>query len=341
MLSSSKIISRSVSLDFLKFVLAVLIVNFHYEFFVSGRPYSILLFLGYYAIPIFLILSFYFNSKYYITARLNFAVLLHKIIRYLYPFLFWSAIGFSLHLALISPKNLILQLFFGTIVNPPLYYLVISITIYSVQYILVFLPLKVRIALFYTIIVLSLIFETLFNYQNLVKSLPAASQYTISHLFEYLKYAFFGSLLYYNEKNGKYKFVNFLKNKYFSSLILLFTVILLLINYYLRFKVSQFGYSGLMHFFSVIFLFLCFYALKRLKFYASLTNFFTFLGRYSFGIYCFHFLMIERVMVYKNSLINAGIAVQILIVAFIVICCLFLSFLLDKTSNGKLRLLVN
>ena len=62
--------NRLVIFDALKVFSTLLVINLHYEMIVLVKPLSVLSYLGWYAVPLFIMISFYFNSKYFFAMAL-------------------------------------------------------------------------------------------------------------------------------------------------------------------------------------------------------------------------------------------------------------------------------
>src|SRR3989339_997843 len=108
--------SRNYIFDLLKIILTFLVVNIHIRNVTHGKvnflePY------GYYAVPLFITLSFFLMSKYFSQIKLPFSVILLRIKRLILPLIFWSGVGFLLKPSLINFKNILLQLMTGKVVN--------------------------------------------------------------------------------------------------------------------------------------------------------------------------------------------------------------------------------
>src|SRR5215216_6660367 len=92
--------SRVGTFDLLRIILIVLVVNLHIRIIAYSSPNLLERFV-FYAVPLFLVLSFYFMSKYLMKERVPHKIILSRIKRISVPLLFWSAMGFVVHPELI------------------------------------------------------------------------------------------------------------------------------------------------------------------------------------------------------------------------------------------------
>lgn len=326
--------NRFVVFDLLKIIFAVTIVNFHLESFVLGQPFSLFYYLGWYGVPIFIVISFYFNSKYFIADKLSAAVLVKKVNRLFFPLLFWSVIGFLIHPVFITPKYILRQVLFGTAVDPPLYYLNVVIIFTIVWFLLGNLKVSMRKWILATIIFISLVLETTGGYGRFVSFIPIQSQFFASRFLELLKFAAFGSLL------GDIS--DFIRKFRFSKTVsfLMIPVILLLpvIEVWSKWKnqITELGYTGLFQYAVVILISITAVYFQNISLGEFFNKLIIRLGKYVIGIYCIHYFFIESIISSAPFLQTEIKNFPVLAVFLIVSLCLAISFLLDKISAGKL-----
>src|SRR3989339_854374 len=178
--------SRLILFDLVKLILAFLVVNLHVESFVTGEHFSYLYYLGWYAVPLFVAITFYFNAKHYYVG-LSSSRLTSKLKRLLVPFVFWSVLGFIFHPELVTLKYILRQITMGTAVNAPLYYLLVVFWL-TLLYYLVFKLNKNTNKLLIAVVGLSLLWEALGIKSSFAASLPIQIEFFVSRLVELVKY---------------------------------------------------------------------------------------------------------------------------------------------------------
>jgi surface polysaccharide O-acyltransferase-like enzyme len=329
--------NRSAVIDLTKIILAFLVINFHLESFVFKNHFSAFYFLGWYAVPVFVIISFYLNSHFFMTSKLSVNVLFKKIRRLLIPLLFWSGVGFMTHADLISPKYIFRQLFFGTAVDPPLYYLNIVIYLMIIWFILGYLKIKLRKVALFSLILIALIFETFNNYSLFLDKFPIQSQFFLHRFFELSKYAAIGSLL--------PDFVGLI-NKYrrlTNKILPVIVPLLITLDITLAFKIPPplLGYGGSLKGLAIILLSLLIINIKNY----ALPNIFSQLsyriGQYVLGIYCLHYFFIELIEKNSHLYLLATSQLKIITVSLIFSIAFLLSVLISKIFHGKLEATVS
>ncbi|HEX7543104.1 MAG TPA: acyltransferase family protein, partial [Patescibacteria group bacterium] len=143
--------SRNSFFDLLRIILTILVVNIHIRMLTQGQPNNLEYF-GFYAVPLFMTLSFFLMSKYFSQIKLSFAFISSRIKRLIIPLIFWSLIGFLVHPELVNIKNVFLQLMTGGLVNLPLYYLNLLICFTFLFWLITYLPPRFRIFIYIGII---------------------------------------------------------------------------------------------------------------------------------------------------------------------------------------------
>jgi len=142
--------SRVFIFDVMRIILIFLVVHFHLHILVLS-PLDVLSRFELYAVPLFLVLSFYLTAKYFTKDSVAFADIHARTNRLLIPLIFWSLIGFLPHLELFTLSNVFLQILTGELVNPPLYYLNLLIVFTGVCCVLTYVRSSLRVPLFYTL----------------------------------------------------------------------------------------------------------------------------------------------------------------------------------------------
>lgn len=312
--------SRIVLFDLTKFILAFLVVNLHVESFVTGEPFSYLYYLGWYAVPVFIAMSFYFNGKYYMKGMSQ-AKFKSKLTRLLQPFLFWSAIGFLINRNLITAKYILRQLTMGTAVDAPLYYLLIVFWL-SIGFYLVLKHVKDKRKLLSAVIIFSLIFESIGIKSTFTSMLPIQLEFFVARFVELIKYASLGIVL------SEISIKEFVQSK---SVILYIALAYTFFNPYRDSLVQpqNLTYSGLSQFISVSAI------MFAIIYYASKYNFsvlrkVSFLGKYALGIYCLHSFFIDY---FKTQQPQPG---HLFLAIIITILTLMISHLIKSLSNNRL-----
>lgn len=325
---------RSLTIDLLKIIASFFVVIFHYESFVSGKPFSPFYFIGWYAVPVFVVCTFYLNGKYFNTASALKTKIYKKISRFIYPFLFWSTIGFLLHPSLISPKLIGRQVLFGTSVDPPLYYLNIIVIFSLIWYLLRKLNSNHKNIIYIILIVLSLVYETYFSYQQILGFFPIQAQFSGIRLFELLKFAAIGSLLY----MYKNKFIPLWKRKTFLRLLILISTISIgldIVGKWIH-QPQEMGYTGFLLTLGVMGLTSTFIYLEKKYsqyFFSKTVNYW---AKYSLGIYCIHYFLIEWEAAHTETILVNLKNYPIFLIPVTFALSGTIAFLIDKISLGRL-----
>ena len=152
--------------------------------------------LGLVAVPCFVLMSFFLSGPTYLQDQhLSSRQFNKRIKRLLLPFIAWSIVGFIVYLKRISPGNLILQFFFGAVVNAPLYYLAITIYFTLVFSILTWLSIKPRLTGLVLLAGLCFFVQYRGINHSAFQSFGDSSRYTLGRFCELLPYAVAGVLL--------------------------------------------------------------------------------------------------------------------------------------------------
>ena len=316
--------SRLILFDLVKLILAFLVVNLHVESFVTGEHFSYLYYLGWYAVPLFVAITFYFNAKHYYVG-LSSSRLTSKLKRLLVPFVFWSVLGFIFHPELVTLKYILRQITMGTAVNAPLYYLLVVFWL-TLLYYLVFKLNKNTNKLLIAVVGLSLLWEALGIKSSFAASLPIQIEFFVSRLVELVKYGALGLLVYQIDLTQLPKY---------SGLLLLLASSISQSHVYEQWAVGQTGltYSGQVQFFDVMLIMLTIiYYAPRLR--SQLLDQISLLGKYALGIYCLHSFFIDYII--KIGFTYNHFALS----ALIIISCILISLGIKSLSSSKLSLVV-
>lgn len=263
---------RNPLFDLLRILLTVLVVNVHIRIITAVKP-NFLEPLVWYAVPLFIVMSFYFYN--------NTGLLPVRIRRLFLPLVFWSAVGFAVHPDLINLKNVLLQIATGHVVNTPLYYLVL----------LIWFTLLVRLIynnrwskwVFGSIAISAFLLEyTGVNFKFFLPQITVVEK-SYGRFIELVKFVPVGLYAAY---------LNKIKNKLFFLLCSLTFLIAAFASGFIV-KPPDFHFSGFDIFFGTIAAFSFLIWISGSKLGSRLSNTIHFLGRYSFGVYLVHYLLIE------------------------------------------------
>lgn len=279
---------RLVVFDVLKIVLAFLVVNLHIESFVTHGPFSTLYFAGWYAVPLFVTMSFYFAGKNYLSPTFRFRDFFGKLSRFAIPFMFWSIIGFILHPDLISFKYLFRQLLTGTAVDPPLYYLSTVMIVSFLIYLSRKLILSKKLYLLITILLLLLI-ESSGLESRVASSIPIQVQLASIRVFEFIKYAILGiGLSSLKDKISSYS--------HKSAILVLSTVAILIQVFYMWvYQIDNLSYGGFIQFSIITLIMISVMMYSHLSFSHYFNESLNQLGALTLGVYCLHTFFLERI----------------------------------------------
>ncbi|MFA5770355.1 MAG: acyltransferase [Patescibacteria group bacterium] len=321
--------SRNYIFDLLKIILTFLVVNIHIRNITHGKvnflePY------GYYAVPLFITLSFFLMNKYFFQRELSFSIILTRVKRLAFPLIFWSGIGFLLKPNLINVKNIFLQLFTGKIVDTPLYYLNILIFLTLIFWFITYLPIKLRPSLYLVIIIAAFILEyTGFN-TRFFNPMGDEIRKSYGQIVELIKYAslgmLFGSLVKLNKKK-----------------VILFSLVGSTLLLLLIFKFPQpwgYNYSGLKLFLGTIFVLSSILLIGQVNFSEKINKAINIFASYSFGVYLCHIIFFEALLQIFPDIKLFNVSYPFLLLFIYTMSCYTFCFLFDFITLKKLSLLV-
>lgn len=316
---------RLVVFDLLKIILSFLVVNLHVESFITGAPFSPLYFLGWYAVPIFVTLSFYFGAKIYLVDESQPREFMKKLSRFIIPLLFWSVIGFIIHPELNTLKYFFRQLLTGTAVDPPLYYLSAIIVVSGLIYMFRKYLLISKYHLALTIIILLTIEATGLE-MTISHMIPIQIQLASIRVFEFTKYALLGVSLY--TLREKISSLN-----YHFTMGLLSTLAVFANIYYLwRFQVGDLSYGGVVQFVVITTIMITALIFSNVNFNPILDQLISKFGGLTLGVYCIHTFFLEKITsTYPHFILSLTIY----------ILSLFVSLIIQNIWNGKLKAVVS
>lgn len=321
--------ARNTIFDLLKIILTFLVVNVHIRNVTHGEV-NFLEAYGYYAVPLFVSLSFFLMSKYFSQIRLPISVLLPRIKRLVLPLIFWSGVGFLLKPDLISLKNIILQIFTGKVVNTPLYYLIILICLTFIFWLITYLPSRFRTPLYMIIIVTAIILEYAGVNTHFFNLFADEVRKSYGQIVELVKYASLGMLF--------ATLINRSKRRLVLFFLAGFTLILLIF-----FKFPQpwgYNYSGIKLFLGTIFVLSSVLLIGPTNFPEKINKVIYIMGGYSFGVYLCHIIFFEKLLqiVPEIKYINSLFPFQLLFIY--TLGCFAFCYLFDLLTLRKFSFLV-
>ncbi len=310
--------NRLIGIDILKLLLSYLVVHLHIESFVTGSPFSPIYYLGWFAVPLFVLIYFYF-----VGVDLSIA----RIYRLLLPFVFWSIIGFLLNPDLITVKYLLRQLITGTAVDAPLYYL-LSIIWASILYKTIFGYVSKSKHLLLAILasVIILLLEVTGVVSTLLSFIPIQINFFVARTIEIIKYAGLGIVLSY--------IPNLISvAKQYSQSLTLSSIFLVtaIVSFQYSSRPIHLDYSGIVQYISVLTIFLSTLSFASLNKYPFFIKEISYLSKYSLGVYCIHSLLIPLVSQFSNF----GSSMILSLVVFL--SSLGISIFIGYIFGGKLK----
>lgn len=320
---------RNYLFDLLKIILTFLVVNIHIRNVTRGTA-NILESYGYYAVPLFVTLSFFLMSKYFSKNKLEFLVVSRRIYRLLLPLVFWSGIGFILKPDLISFKNIFMQFVTGKVVNTPLYYLNVLIILTIIFWLITFLHPKFRVPLHFTIIFFAFFLEyTGFN-TSFFNLFADEVRKSYGQIVELIKYASLGILFAGLISQNKKRIILF--GLAGSTLLLLGL-----------FKFPQpwgYNYSGIRLFLGTIFVLSSVLLMGAVNFLKNINKTINIVGGYSFGVYLCHIIFFEKLLQIFPKMKFFNASSPFLFLFIYTMTCYAFCFLFDHLTQKKLSLLI-
>jgi peptidoglycan/LPS O-acetylase OafA/YrhL len=321
--------SRNPLFDLLRIILIILVVNIHIRMLTHGQPNNLEYF-GFYAVPLFMTLSFFLMSKYFSQIRLSFTFILLRIKRLIIPLIFWSLIGFLVHPELINIKNIFIQLMTGELVNVPLYYLNLLICFTFLFWLITHLPPRFKIFIYIGIILIVFCLEYSRINFNFFYPMSEAIKKSYGRFTELIKYASLGLIFGLLEKQNKKKIIIFgLAGFSLISLI--------------AFNLPQpygFHYSGIELFLGTILTFSLINLISQDNLKFEINKIISIFGSYTLGIYLFHYVLLEailRIFPLLKPLIKTN---QIPFLFLYMTICYLICFLFDFLTRKRLSFLI-
>lgn len=320
---------RIILFDLLKIALIFLVVNIHIRVITPSKAH---LFgsLWSYTVPIFMTLSFFFMNKYFSQMKLSFSIVLARIKRLFLPLIFWSGVGFILNPKLFSIKNAFLQILTGKVVNTPLYYLDILILFTLIYWLITYLPQKLRTPLHFLIIIAALTLDysgISFRFFN-----PMINEVKRSYgqIVELIKYSSLGILFATLNKQNK------------KTIFLFFLIVIsfFIMTYYKFPETHGFNYSGANLFVGTIFTLSLSLLIGNFSLPSKTGQFINILGAYSFGVYLFHIIFLEKLVKTFPNIKTFNNHYPLLFLFLFTISCYSFCFLFDHLTKKKFSYLI-
>ena len=312
---------RNPVFDLLRIILTFLVVNIHIRIIIGQPTSNFLEQYVWFAIPFFVVLSFYFSSNKNLMARIK---------RLFLPLIFWSAIGFIIHPELINAKNISLQLFTGHVVNTPLYYLILLVWFTIINWLVNKFPEKIKIAIYSLIIFTTFFLEYSRTNFNFFYPMISVVEKSYGRFIELIKFVPVGLAFAYLAK--KLKGFHFFLLSVLSFIFYLFSKNIP--------QPPDFHYSGLKIFFGTIMVFSLVLWSSKIKVTNNINQVISTFGQYSFGVYLSHYPILEFfVKIFPN--IKPVISSQRILFLFAYTIFLYAFCLLfDVVSRKRLSLLI-
>ncbi len=320
--------NRSIIFDLLRILLITLVLNIHIKLLITQNQ-DLLSTLELYAVPMFLCLSFYLTAKYYIDDTHIQISIKKRINRLMIPLIFWSIIGFLVTPEKFTLKDLILQLFTGSVVNRPLYFLNMLILFTVIARIISFLQLKKRLIIYFLIIILAFELQyTSINYSFFLHQ-SMNIKYSYGRFIELIPYVSVGILF------SKYK--NILIKGKIAPILLIFISLIGFIN--APQLSNSYSYGGLNLFLGTIIFFTVIIIINN-HYRNSNLFWITKIGEYSFGVYLMHFPLLQLFLNVIPNIKNIVIYNPILFLIGFTTLCFILCLLFDILTKKKFTYLI-
>jgi peptidoglycan/LPS O-acetylase OafA/YrhL len=319
---------RLVMFDVLRVVLTIFVVNLHIRIITATKA-NVLEQFVFFVVPLFLVLSFFLMYKYFSQQKLALSSLLKRISRLLLPLLAWSAVGFLLHPNLINFKNIALQIVSGGVVNVPLYYLDLLILFTFIFWLITYIPQRFRTLIYVMIILLAFFLEySGINYHFFSPMIETVKK-GYGRFVELIKFASLGLL--FAQIDLRFK----------SSKIYLFALLTIsLIISFLNLPIAPgYHYSGIPLFAATTAIFSLILVLKNLSVPSPISKWISLLGKYSFGVYLSHYVILELILFLIPSLKLVIALHSLLFLCLFVVFCYGFCLASNKITSGKLSAL--
>lgn len=322
--------TRIVIFDIARILLITLVINLHIRIITAGEP-NILNQFGLYGVPIFLMLSFFLMSKYYLKDNLPLDDLKKRLKRLVIPLVIWSIIGFLPNLSFLSVPNMLLQLGTGELVNVPLYYLNLLILFTIIGWVLTYIRLSYRIFIYGVLILIALTLQyTLGNYY-LFEPTSLVWRNSYGRFFELLPYSMFGILFGVISSSLKKPWI--LYTSLFSLYLICFIATLGFP------QPLGFRYAGHTLLFGSLTVFSLLLLLIPLTLPPKVQIVIQILGKYSFGVYLIHYPLLELLTLSNSSLTHFITNFSLLFLLIYTVFCYLICMILNTITRNRFSFL--
>jgi peptidoglycan/LPS O-acetylase OafA/YrhL len=312
---------RNPIFDLLRIILTVFVINVHIRI-ITGVKSNFLEPYTWYTVPLFIILSFFFVSSKPLIMRLK---------RLFLPLIFWSIIGFIVHPNLINSKNIFLQMITGHVVDTPLYYLVLLIIFTIIYWLINKLSSRIQIFIYSSIVLIVLFLEYSHLNYNFFSPMIEVIKKSYGRFVELIKFVSVGLAFSYLSKKINNKSIFFILSLIFLTLFFIVSYILV---------PPDFHFSGLKTLMGSVAIFSLIVSLSNFKFNKKTNVFINSFGKYSFGVYLSHYLLLEVILIAFPILKSFIIINQFLFLFCFVIFCYLFCFLFDLLTFKKFSFFV-
>jgi peptidoglycan/LPS O-acetylase OafA/YrhL len=224
-----------------------------------------------------------------------------------------------------------MQLFTGGVVDAPVYYLILLSLFTIVFWVLAKAPAKIRPFLYIGVILLAFMLEySAANFKYFTDFDPAIKN-CYARFVELIKYGALGLLFSYLPKTVK------------SAWLLVGIALIAFIAYQSVANLLPpwgFDYAGFKYFWGSITVFAVFLLFSMYKSGYPGSGFIILLGKYAFGVYLIHYVLLELLLVLYPSILYVIIAYPLFFALLFVSFCYCLCVLIAGLSSGKLAYLV-
>ncbi len=319
--------ARVLTFDLLRIILLFCVLHIHLNILIS-TPKDFLTPYEYVAVPLFLVLSFYLTAKYFTRNELPFSDVKPRLMRLVIPFVFWSCIGFLVHPRSFVPSEILMQLLTGQVVNLPLYYLVLLILFSILCAVMTYIPRTVRFGAYFGLIAIAFYLQYSLKNYHFFELQADAIRYSYARFVELLPYAMLGTIL------------GVLKSKIERDWRLYLGMPLIA---YAGYWYTQdfllprgFNYQGLFLFFQTFLAFSLVLIFAKLPIDRYLPRVIHHLGGYTFGIYLFHFVLLEALFLLIPAAKQPILLHPNIFLLFFTGICFYLCFAVDRLTKHKL-----
>lgn len=323
--------SKNLNSQVLRIVLCILVIYRH-TYQGNSQIGNRILWLSIYAVPVFMMMSFYFIAKHFETIEKGY--ILKRNERLLIPHILYAFLSFLLLYPLggVTFRGLIMQLLCGKGVNGPLWFIFIMWIITNLFFAISFFFKDKFVYYITALCIVSLILQySGINYRLFVNT-SGEIKGSYGTIIDMIPYAVLGVLIWH------YQILKYLRDNRFFNL-LVYSIVF--VEFYFNrtmLEVKSFGYGGMRIIVAscCIFFFAFLFPLEWLP--ARIKDTLVIVGKYTFGVYCLH-LLVYRWLNYL--LLHFEIDVPYgMIFGVLVLCSFIISVVIGKIPNRYIKMLV-